>query len=153
MPKLNSEYTIPDLSGEIKHIKQYLETMLGFDIICQCDIQIKHDKIDLNINAEDRFQSKRSYRDKIGEVRIWETGSDLSELLAEAWSQLLKAMKRDERELRFGLAQLGDSIEGDEFKTEVGKMMAERIKAIRDELSGNLLTWQQSQEPEEPSDA
>lgn len=155
--KKNSDYSLPDLQGELTHFRRYLTENLGFDQISQCEIEIKTEgRVELNINAEDKFQVKRSYGDRIGEVRIWESGQNLAELIDEVWLELYKAMRRDERELRFGLAQLGDAIEGDGFQTAVGKLMAERIRATRNEISGNLLTWKQSRaepgraEPAEP---
>ncbi len=146
MTKSNSSYSLSDLQGEVAHFHRFLTGILGFDQICQCEINVKHERIEVNINAEDKFQLKRPYGDRIGEVRVWESGSNLAELIEEAWLQLQKTMLRDERELRYGLAQLGNAIEGDGFVTEVGKMMAARIKATRDELSGNLLTFQASRE-------
>lgn len=148
MTKLNSAYTLPDLQGETAHFRRFLLENLGFDTICQCEINVKHDKVEVNINAEDKFQRARSYGERIGEVKIWESGPSIVELIDEAWVVLNKAMHRDERELRYGLAQLGDAIEGDGFVSEVGKMMAARIRATRDELSGNLLTFERKSSDE-----
>lgn len=148
MTKPNSAFTVDDIQGALTQIRHFIEVELGFDHIVTFEFSLQgKGKFQMNISAEDRFQKSREYSERIGKLGIWEPGESIDEILTETWKQLTHHMRRDERELRFGLAQLGDSIEGEGFQTAVGKMMWERLKKVRDEITGNLLP-KVSREPE-----
>lgn len=131
---------LSEIQGQMTSLRQYIETELGFDEIISCDLLIQHDeKFRLDISAGDKFQRKRDYNERVGRLGIWEPGNDLGTIFAEVWRRVSTHMRRDERELRFGLAQLGDTLEGDQFSTEVGRMIYQRMKKVRDEISANYL--------------
>jgi len=73
----------------------------------------------------------------------------MDELVKLTWEKLTTHMKRDERELRFGLTQLGNALEGDEFNTEVGKMIAARMREVRDDISAKYLPLYENKQTEE----
>lgn len=146
--KINSEFTAPDLQGTVRLWWQYIQETLGFEQIGSCQILVKHDGFQVLLDADDKFQSKRSYSDRIGSLNIFEYGRELDTLINETWRQLTSHMLRDERELRFGMAALGDAIEGDQLETAIGRLVAERIKAVREELSQHLLAGPRREVPE-----
>ena len=138
--KPTTTMTLGEIQGQISAMKCYVENVLGFDYSITCQLYIQpEEKFQLNLTARDKFQQKRDYNEQIGRLGIWEPGDNLDTIFAAAWKQLESHMRRDERELRFGLAQLGDTLEGDQFQTAVGQMIYERMKAVRDEISVQFL--------------
>lgn len=139
MSRDNDSYTVTELQGTVRQWRQYMEDELGFDTGIQASISVKNEMFHADLNGDDLFQAKRSYNERVADVRIWEAEDQLEDLIAQVWEKLRHHMRRDERELRFGLAQLGDTLEGDQFNTEIGRMIAARIRAVRDEVSSLYL--------------
>ena len=133
-------YNAAELQGLVKQVRSYLEHNLGFSNFTYCQLTIGLDSYQWQIDANDEFQSKLSYSDRIGRFCYYNSDKTIEKLQADIWDKLVTHMKRDERELRFGLKMLGDALEGDQsFNSEVGKMIAERIRAVRDDISAKFL--------------
>jgi len=144
-----TEYTITQLKALVKTMKDYIENVLQFDRDVSVRFHINDDGFVFNIDGDDKFQGKVDRYNRVCRLSLWETDSDMDELVKLTWEKLTTHMKRDERELRFGLTQLGNALEGDEFNTEVGKMIAARMREVRDDISAKYLPLYENKQTEE----
>lgn len=131
--------TLAECQSQLVAMRQYIEDTLGFDDGIEAEFQVESERYLLRLSGGDKFQRKRDYLERTGRLKVWEPGTDPEDLFAEGWRQLQAHMRRDERELRFSLVQLGDTLEGEQFNTEIGKMIYARMKKVRDDISSSYL--------------
>lgn len=112
-----------DIKGALSTFKDFCTGQLGYDK-CQTRFYIREQNYEFELNCDDDFQSKADYSAKVEQILIsevfdWET--ELSQAVAWVWARLGAVMKREERELRFGLNLIGKSLEaGASYRTHVG---------------------------------
>jgi hypothetical protein len=134
-----TEYTLTEMRALVTTMKDYIEDVLQFDKDVTVRFHLNEDGYVFNIDGDDKFQGKVDRYNRVCRLTLWETDADLDKVIKLTWEKLTSHMKRDERELRFGLTQLGNALEGDEFNTEIGKMIAARMREVRDDISAKYL--------------
>lgn len=141
-----------DLLGASVQWRAYIRDTLGFDNQIRAEAGVSNDEAHVYLAGRDLFQEYTDYNRKIGQLHLMETAnvdSDWDEFSVQIWERLQKAMKRDERELRHGLTVMGGVIEHSKtYTSAVGKMLADRILAARDEASAHLIEFRQAQPAE-----
>jgi len=139
-----------DVIGAINTWEGYIKNELGYNRGILVEFSWKsEDRGSIYLTGSDDFQKGVDYTKKVGELSSlisFKQGSSWDEINKEVWESLISCMRRDERELRFGVQQLSGMIEGFTMQTAVGKMIHQRLLAVRDEMSGNLITYQQQKE-------
>lgn len=134
-----SKNTIEYLQGAVAQIKQFITNDLGFDRHITVSFNIHSSSYQFYMAADDEFQKNIDYSKRVATLYRDLYDNDPENLLQQVWDKLNSHMRRDERELRFGLLMLGEALEGDGFNTEVGKMLAARMRKVRDEVSAKYL--------------
>ena len=134
-----TEYTLGDIQSLCKTMHGFMESVLGFDTGIRTRFTVTDESCIFDLDGDDLFQKKIDTYGRVGRLSIWEVDTDLDNLINMVWEKLNTHMRRDERELRFGLKQLGDALEGDQFNTEIGKMIAARMRVVRDDISAKYL--------------
>ena len=120
-----------NIKGQLIQFKNFCLSDLGYDR-CTARCIIKDDGYEIELNCDDEFQSRADWRNKVEQVLIsetfyWEIG--LQTAAKSVWDRLRAVMSREERELRFGLNLVGQSIEaGAGFKTHIGLEFVANMK-------------------------
>ena len=137
-----------DIKGLLASLKNYATSNLEYDrVTAQCKITEKG--YELEINCDDEFQRKGAWDHKVEQAFMsenydWETPLESASM--DMFERLSKLMKRQERELRYGLNLIGQSIEAAQsYRTHVGleflaSMKQEQEKTmlmLPDRTSGN----------------
>lgn len=135
-----------DFSGATKQWADYIKGNLGYDYDVTADVTIRGDRLQIYLVGKDTFQRKNEYdygSDQVGRLGIaavHDIATDWDEICKDVWAQLQRAMPRDERELRFSMEAMGGFIEkASSLTSVVGKMIAERVKAARDEATNYMI--------------
>lgn len=138
-----SDMTLSDLRGAFVQFENYIRGELGFDYSIKVSIEMEPERVTIWCAGDDAFQKDVNYGHKVGHLACIvhaKPDDDYEATIREMWDRLQKAMRRDERELRFGLKRMGGILEeGKSFTSHVGKMFAERIKAARDEATNYMI--------------
>lgn len=140
------DITTRDLIGAAAQWREHLTGTLGYDYEITVQVGTNNGKCELYLRADDKFQCPEghSYSDnQVGRFSFLETASvdeDWDAICNRVWDRMKTAMPRDERELRAGMKMMGSIIEqAPSFKSAVGMMFAERIKAARDEATNYMI--------------
>jgi hypothetical protein len=134
-----------DFQGAAEQWRKYLAHTLGFDNTIQAEIRFCGDAVTVWLYGNDKFQDRGSYEHRVGQV-IWSNSFAMdtawADVSASVWDKLQKSMRRDERELRHSLNVMGGYLEEvPTYTSAIGQMISERIRAVRDEVTGNLLEF------------
>lgn len=144
--KTLSDATTLDFAILLRQFRTYMETVLEFDDVCFCDVEIYEDKLQFELVAYDKFQNKLDYNNMIGRVNefiSFNFDTPFEEAAAEVFKTLNKRMRRDERELRYALYMSSQLVEGaEDFISEYGKLFAARIKKVHEAGAERLITLQ-----------
>lgn len=151
-----SDMTPTDFQGAARQWLGYLTGKLGFDYALEAQVRIGPDRIDVWLYAQDKFQEAGRYENRVGQLcssQSFAMDSDWGEACKQVWEKLQNAMPRDEREMRHGLRLMGSFLDdAPTYTSAVGKMLAERIRALRDEVTGNLLEFSRARNAAEPAE-
>ncbi len=145
------DVTAQDMHGATVQWREYITKNLGYDHGITCSVSVSNGKCEVFMSGTDAFQeAARPYgSDHVGRLFLVENHAQDDEwdaICKSVWQRLKKAMPRDERELRASMKMMGGIIErAPSFTSAVGKMIAERIKATRDEATKHMIEhhgWQ-----------
>jgi hypothetical protein len=147
------DVSVRDLLGASAQWRSYVTDKLGFDSDISVQVGLDGGKPFVWITAKDAFQKNPdrpyAYGEQTGALTILENYAVDAEwgfVCSDVWERLQKAMKRDERELRFSMSAMGGLIErAPSLTSAVGKMIADRIKSARDEATQYMIEhhgWQ-----------
>lgn len=143
------DITARDMSGAAKQRADYVTGTLGFDYSVLVEVAVTQKGGNLWIRGSDKFQENTEHRyitGRLAYLDAFDADAEWEAICDRAWEKLKRAMKRDERELRHGLGVMGGVIEHTpSYTSAVGKMLAERILAARDEASAHLIEFRRSQ--------
>jgi hypothetical protein len=139
------DLSVADMIGASKQFEDYLKEHLGFDFDVRAEISVVNSKGQVYLRGGDAFQKDAEYSRKIGQFFLIEPCSldaDWEAHCEMLWKKLQKAMPRDEREMRHGLAAMSGIIEhAPSYQSAVGKMLADRVLKLRDEVNDNLIEY------------
>lgn len=141
------DLSVRDLKGIAQSFDTYLKKNLGFDgSISRAEVYCCIEGVKIYLYGHDKFQQEEHYSRRQGEFSLTEIcpyDQPWEHFLSLVWEKLEKAMPRDERELRHSMTILGAAIENEDgYSTEIGKMIAARIRKVRDDANEMLLTYQ-----------
>lgn len=143
------DITARDMSGAAKQWADYVTGTLGCDYGISIEVTVTHKGGTVWLRGYDKFQDNTEHRHQVGRLSYidsFDVTDEWEAICDRAWEKLKRAMKRDERELRHGLGVMGGVIEhAPSYTSAVGKMLAERILAARDEASAHLIEFRQPQ--------
>lgn len=132
-----------DLLGAANQWNDYITGTLGYDCDVGVQVGFENGRGSVWLRAGDKFQAGVPYGDIIGRcgvVLVCNPEDEFEPFCQSVWDRLKKLMPRDERELRAGMKMMGAFIESaPSFTSAVGKMIAERIKATRDEATNYMI--------------
>ncbi len=112
-----------DIKGHLAQLTDFATSMLGYDKV-EAEFKVEQKQYTIKLDCSDEFQRKLDYSMRVDQELIyeffdWET--PLDKAVGEIYERLGKLMRREERELRCGLALIGKSLEaGASYRTHVG---------------------------------
>lgn len=143
------DVTARDMHGAAVQFESYVRDRLGFDYTIEARVVAKGQRFEITVTGTDKWQQDGRYEHRVGQLYASQTGHldcEFEDVCKLIWEDLQKAMQRDERELRYGMKLMGGFIEhAPSFTSAVGKMVADRIKAARDEATNYMIEhhgWQ-----------
>ncbi len=121
-----------EIKGHLKQLRDYATAVLGFDRV-NVNLKVNIDNYEITVDLNDTFQSKGGYENRVGQDTMWEAADwerPIEEVVNELYVQMSKCMKREERELRYGLALIGKSLEAAaDYRTHAGLEFRASMKA------------------------
>lgn len=148
-----SELSARDIAGAAHQWNDYLTNTLGFARAGRyqdsaASVDVSGSQITVKLYGHDSFQADTDYSRKVGQLfhsQPYPMDADWDEVCTATWDALKRCMPRDERELRHSMQIMGKVIEdGKGYETEIGSLIANRIKAVRDDANGKLIEFQKA---------
>lgn len=135
-----------DFAGAVVQWLSYLKVDLGFDYDVAASVNVGAENVTIAWHGADQFQKLTQWEDHIGEQKycsaVFSHDAEWEDACRQVWEKLQSAMHKDERELRHGIKLMGRLLEKGTYESAIGKMIAERIRAVRDDASAHLIEFQ-----------
>lgn len=139
-----------DFAGAVVQWLGYLKADLGFDHDVAASVNVGAENVTIAWHGADQFQKLTQWEDHIGEQEycnaVFPHDAEWEDVCVQVWDRLKAAMRKDERELRHGIKLMGRMLEKGTYESAIGKMIADRIRSVRDDASAHLIEFQKSKQ-------